>query len=114
MVLPLRKERRISQRKQLTGLLPGPLIVEDEESSEKLMIYCKPIDVSQHGLGMITNYDLFEGQILQLDLKSRQIALKVIWVKPDFEKNDLRRCGLVLIDNREDLVKIFEDKGCLK
>ena len=109
MALALFKERRMSVRKQLTGVLPGKLV----DSSGKTL-NAEPVDVSDHGLGIVTQSRLNEGDELYLVLgKERSIRLKVVWSSVDFSKNDLTRYGLECSPDIN-LEEIFIQYLCLK
>ena len=109
MALALFKERRMSIRKQLTGLLPGKLV-----DSKGKVLNAEPVDVSEHGLGIVTQSRLDEGEELYLVVnKERTIRLKVIWSSVDFNKNDLIRYGLEC-SHDINLEEIFIQYMCLK
>ncbi len=105
-----KKERRISNRKQLNGLLPGKIIVAHDQS----VFNCKPVDVSVNGLGVVADRELDAGSKLILEMKDGKIELQVAWTQRDFGKSDLFRYGLVAIDAPSNLETIFENSGCLK
>ena len=109
MVSPLFLDKRIKPRKMLTGLLPGPLTDANGER-----INCKPVDISEHGLGIITSAFMKPGDAINLKLKDRTIALSVSWSKPDFGKQNLIRYGLNLESDQENLEDVFAEAGCLK
>ncbi len=111
MALPLFKERRFNPRKKLTGLLPGRLL--RKETGEPLI--CKPVDVSDQGIGILIAEQLAIGYPLSLHFEGRSIDLEVAWGRPDFGKQDLFRFGLVLSDSHseENLEAIFLQSGCL-
>jgi hypothetical protein len=109
MALPLFKEKRISERKALTGLLPGKMLnVEGQE------IHCQPKDLSTHGLGITSDANMEIGSILILKARNKNIQLEVSWVQPGFEKRDQFRYGLTTKDPSVDLEKVFIESGCLK
>ncbi len=109
MALALFKERRMSIRKQLTGLLPGKLV-----DARGKTLNAEPVDVSEHGLGIVTQSRLEEGEELYLVLnKERSVRLKVIWSSEDFSKNDLTRYGLECSGDIN-LEEIFIQYMCLK
>ena len=103
------KERRISSRKRLSGLMPGKLILKENEKQ----ITCKPVDISDHGIGVIVGEILTVGTALELQAKHHNIPLEIIWSQPDFGKNDLFRYGLVCPDETINLEQIFIEYGCL-
>lgn len=105
----LRIEKRFHQRKRLTGLLPGPL---SRQSSS--LVDCKPVDISELGLGIISADLLEVGEVLTLKTKDTRLELEVVWAKKDFGKQDLYRYGLVSIDPTQRITDIFQKSGCLK
>lgn len=110
MGLALFKERRISERRKLTGLLPGRLIVD--HSSQELE--CRPVDISVNGLGIVTRKELDPGTTLTLMIQDRSIPLMIAWGQPDFGKQDMMRYGLVTLEPTDDLMAIFIATGCLR
>ena len=107
------KERRVSDRRQLTGLLPGRLVL----AATLADVACRPVDVSVNGLGIIAadqKRRLQPGVELLLLLKDRHIPLVVSWGQGDFGKQDLFRFGLVTVDTECDLEALFLRTGCLK
>lgn len=102
------KERRISERKRLTGLMPGRLIVNNKDA------VVKPLDISEHGLGIICAAQFTVGSKAALIIGDRQIPLEVIWGEQDFGKHDMWRYGLVCTDQRVNLENEFRQAGCLK
>ena len=109
MVSPLFLDKRLKPRKMLTGLLPGPLT---DAKGER--INCKPVDISENGLGIITSALMKQGDEVSLKLKDRTIVLSVSWSKPDFGKQNLIRYGLNLESDQENLEVVFSEAGCLK
>ena len=111
MAIPKAFERRISRRKKLTGLLPGRLSLKEGEAA----IHCKPVDVSDHGLGLISDAQLEVGTQLKLTMPEEVILFKVVWKQPDFGKSDLYRFGLEIVAPKRgfDLEELFEQMGCL-
>jgi hypothetical protein len=103
------KERRLNTRRKLTGLLPGKIIRESDGSD----VSCRPVDISKDGLGILTETQLEEGDVLVLQASS-DISLKVMWKKQDYGKASLFRYGVVTIDDKNNLEKIFMAAGCLK
>ena len=103
-------DQRTSPRRKLSGLLPGKMTIA---SSDKALS-CKPIDVSIHGLGMISPDLLAVGDQLILTTHDQAIAFKVAWAKPDFGKRDLYRYGLASTDQSVNVEAIFAATGCLK
>ena len=103
-------EQRLSPRRKLTGLLPGRMVVV----GSNVNISCKPVDISAHGLGIVSEEILTAGSKLALRTHDREILLEVSWGQPDFGKRDLYRYGLVTVDRDVDLELVFADTGCLK
>ena len=113
MGLALFKERRLSDRRKLTGLMPGRLVFE----SGKQEIICRPVDVSEHGMGVVVQnlrQEIDAGTVLLLQTKDGPVKLQVAWGSPDFGKQDLFRYGLVTIDPSDDLEQMFVQAGCLR
>ncbi len=112
MGLALFKERRLADRRRLTGLLPGRLVLETRQE-----IVCRPVDVSVNGLGIVV-HDLRKqiepGTVLFLLTKDGTTKLSVAWGQPDFGKQDLFRYGLVTTDPADNLEQMFLDSGCLR
>jgi hypothetical protein len=113
MGLALFKERRLAERKNLTGLLPGSLIRADGKGS----VSCRPVDISAHGIGIVITGEkktLPIGTELKLVVTDNEIDLRVAWSAPDFGKQDSMRYGLVATDSSVDLEQLFTQFGCLK
>ncbi len=110
MGIPAIIERRNASRKKLSGLLPARLSVE----STMVDISCKPVDVSDHGLGIITETHLAIGTLVVLHLPGSPLILEVKWSEQDFGRRDLKRYGLELKSGGESIARKFEEAGCLK
>ncbi|MBM4252768.1 MAG: PilZ domain-containing protein [Deltaproteobacteria bacterium] len=113
MGLALFKERRFTERRQLSGVLPGSLIRTDGKGA----VSCRPVDVSAHGLGIVIIGEkkiLPVGLELHLVVSDGEIALTVAWSTPDFGKQDSVRYGLAVTDPAVNLEQVFEKYGCLK
>jgi len=106
---PLFIDKRLKPRKMLTGLLPGPLV-----NGLGKKINCKPMDISDSGIGILTSEILNVGDELTLQVPDESVVLKVSWGKRDFGKQNLFRYGLNIEGESTDLEKIFSDAGCLK
>lgn len=106
---PALDEQRRSPRRVLTKLLPGPLL-----DSENKVLHCRPIDLSQEGLSILTEVQLSIGTQLTLKTHNQIVPLEVIWQKPDFGKQGLSRYGLKSNDDSIDLEHMFRSAGCLK
>lgn len=104
------KERRLSTRKKLTGLLPGKIYNNRTEEQ----VDCRPVDISKDGVGVLSEDALKIDDVLSLKLSDRDITLKVMWKKQDYGKQNLQRYGLVTSDSSIDLEEIFAQAGCLK
>ena len=101
-------ESRKKERKALSGLLPGKMFLEDDLT----VISCRPINISDYGLGIISTHKLEIGQKLILRIKNMDIMLKVIWKKEDFTKKNLNRYGLMTLETTENIKSIFSSHGC--
>lgn len=110
MAVPFTKERRLAPRQKLTGLMPGKFVAKSTGKN----ISCRPIDVSESGLGILTAEEIPVESILTLTTGGSVIDLKVVWRKPDFGKNNLMRYGLSCEDSGINLAAIFITSGCLK
>ena len=113
MGLALFKERRLAERLMLTGTLPGRLLRSDGNGT----VSCKPIDVSEHGLGIVIvgqKKKLADGTMLKLVTGEGEIDLKVAWSSPDFGKQDSTRYGLVTIDETINLEEVFRQYRCIR
>ena len=110
MGIALFKERRFSSRRKLTGLLPGKLIFPNAKGA----VICRATDVSEHGLGIIANVEVPLGSKAFLETDQRIIDFEVIWVAPDFGKQDMFRYGLATIDGDINIEELFLRSGCLK
>jgi hypothetical protein len=105
----MRKERRISDRKALSGLLPGRL-----QTAQGVDLVCKPVDVSPHGIGILIDKEFDVGTKLKLVMKAKTIDFQVMWAKRDFHKDELFRYGLTTADININVESIFLEAGCLK
>ena len=105
----MRKERRISDRKVLSGLLPGRL-----QTVQGTDLICKPVDVSPHGIGILIDKEFDVGTEVRLVMKTKTITFEVMWIQRDFHKDELFRYGLTTADLSVDLEAIFIEAGCLR
>ena len=110
MGIPAIMERRSKSRKRLTGLMPGRLSIE----STAVDVHCKPVDLSESGLGIVSETPLEVGSILTLHLPGNPITLEVRWSEQDFGRRDLMRYGLELKSHGVNLYECFEECGVLK
>jgi hypothetical protein len=102
------KERRIAERKRLTGLMPGRLQINGKEVS------ARPVDISQHGLGIIIAAEFTVGAKASLAIGKEEITLEIKWGEQDFGKRDMWRYGLVCTNPKINLEEEFQTAGCLK
>ena len=113
MGLALFKERRLADRRKLTGLLPGRLVF----AASRAEVICRPVDVSSNGMGVVVGNEKKEiepGTELALVLKDGVIRLQVAWGQPDFGKQDMFRYGLVTMDPTGNVEALFIETGCLR
>jgi len=113
MGLALFKDRRGGDRKRLTGLLPGRLLL----ASNNLDLVCRPTDVSAHGMGVVVigdNKKIAIGTELLLVLPEQTLRLKITWIRADFGKQDATRYGIVTSEGSCNLEALFESSGCLR
>jgi hypothetical protein len=110
MGLALFKERRITDRLKLTGLMPGRLTLDS--TGEELS--CRPVDVSNSGIGILIAKEIDPGTQVTLSVKNEKIELQVAWVQRDFGKQDMFRYGLVTVDANKNMESVFIKNGCLK
>lgn len=110
MALPLFREKRLSKRLRLSGLMPGKLVA----TADKRNLSAKPVDVSAHGLGVLLAEEIAPGEYVELQTPSGQIKLRIAWRQPDFGKRDMFRYGLVTEDMSVDLQDIFAKANCLR
>lgn len=104
------KERRLADRRQLTGLLPGRLIM----ASTRADLACRPVDVSANGLGIVVDKEIDPGTAVELQTRNGTVQLQVAWVQPDFGKQNMFRYGLVTLDPSLNLEEMFIAAGCLR
>jgi hypothetical protein len=102
------KERRTSERKRLTGLMPGRLQINGKEVS------ARPVDISSSGIGIITAAEFTVGAVATLAIGSELIPMEVKWGEQDFGKRDMWRYGLVCTNPKINLEEEFQEAGCLK
>lgn len=102
------QERRIAERKKLTGLMPGKFRIGGKDAS------ARPVDLSEHGLGILVAKEYAIGTPAELVIQDIVIPLEIKWSQPDFGKHDLWRYGLVCSDPKLNLIDIFSECGCFK
>jgi hypothetical protein len=100
-------ERRINQRQRILRFLPGTL--HRAVSGEQ--ITCRPMDVSQLGLGIFSEMELREGELLALRFNGKQIPLIVMWTMECQGDAVGFRYGLKSADESLDLAVLFEKTG---
>jgi hypothetical protein len=110
MGIALFKERRFSERRKLSGLLPGKLVFPNAKGA----VVCRAIDVAEHGLGVVANVEIALGSKAFLETEQRIIHFEVIWIAPDFGKQDMFRYGLISLDQDINIEELFIRSGCLK
>lgn len=102
------QERRVAERKRLTGLMPGKFKINDKEVS------ARPIDLSENGLGILVAKEFAIGAKAVLVIKDTSIPFEIKWSQPDFGKHDLWRYGLECDDPSLNLMELFAETGCFK
>lgn len=104
---------RISQRKQLSGLLPGRL----QLVGSSRYITARAVDVTSQGMGILSQDYLRAGDNLILTTSDHLVHLRVLYKKRDYLKSNRHRYGIVIADEHQaqehDLITIFVDAGCL-
>lgn len=110
MAIPYTKERRLAGREKLTGLMPGKFFVRSSGQN----ISCRPVDVSESGLGILSADELTVDSEVCLQAGENEIIMKILWRKPDFGKNNLMRYGLRCTNPSINVASIFVNHGCLK
>lgn len=107
--------KRIKERKKLTGLLPGKLVV----IRTGRLVSARAVDITEDGMGIFSSHRLHEGDKMTLISTEKKIPLIVHYKKRDYTKASLHRYGL-RVDSEEadaqeyNLIKIFENSGCLR
>lgn len=120
MAIPKFFERRVGERKSLTGLMPGKLFLTRNSSAiskyeiKSGEIDCKAVDISEQGLGIVSSLQLTPGTQITLRTHDQELSLRVSWAKPDFGKRDLYRYGLSVENSDVNLEQIFIDTGCIR
>ena len=109
MGLPAKTEPRRSSRRVMLRILPGAII-----DANNAVIQCRPVDLSQEGLSILSETNLDVGDLLTLRTHNASIALEVVWQRADFGKQGLSRYGLKTKDSTFDLEILFRETGCLK
>ncbi len=105
------KERRVQDRKEPTGLMPGKMM----RIRQDRVISCRPMDVSKEGMGILVAEDLMSDEILTLNLPDgRQVPFRIVWKREDFGKLDLFRYGLECMDPHTNVLEIFQRAGMIR
>ena len=102
-------EKRYSVRRPLLGDLSGRLIYE----ATSRQIPCLAVDVSKGGLRILAREQLVPKTTLTLNFENQQVALVVVWCKPECNTTMSFACGLSAIDASCDLIKFFTIVGWL-
>jgi hypothetical protein len=106
-----RQERRWYPRAfDVDGTLPGALTRSDNNE----VIDCEVCDVSEDGLGIITNQELARSIELVLDLGSSKIRFRIVHCRPESMRKGFHRCGLQAIDCPTNLIELFTAQGRIK
>ena len=71
------------------------------------------MDVSEHGLGLLSAEEISLGETLTLEIGDEKVVFEVVWSKPDFGKFDLIRYGLVCTSENKNIAEIFSKAGML-
>ncbi|MCY4380370.1 MAG: PilZ domain-containing protein [Proteobacteria bacterium] len=93
--------KRMRERKCLSGLLPGKMLIERTGH----YISGRAVDVSENGIGIITSSRLKQGDRILLSIAKKTIEFTVLHMKRDFQKNSQWRVGLVLVEEKQDQKK---------
>ncbi len=103
-------DRRGKKRIRFTGLLPGLFRTQ----AKGQIVVCRPVDIGEAGLGILSQFELNVGDQIVLECKSIDLNLIVEWKKRDFGKQDLWRYGLSLVDSEVDVIELFSSTGCIR
>ena len=102
------KERRMSGRKKLSGLMPGKLKISGQEMN------ARAVDISEHGLGILMTEECKIGASAEMILKDSVVHFEIKWMEPDFGKHDRWRYGLVCTDMGVNVAELFAKLGYFK
>jgi hypothetical protein len=110
-----RQERRWYPRAfDVDGTLPGALTRADSDAA----IDCEVCDVSEDGLGIITDQEFSSNMELILDLTNTKakakIRFRIVHCRPESMRKGFHRCGLQAIDNEINLIELFAAEGRIK
>lgn len=107
--------QRMHQRKKLSGLFPGKMLVQRTSR----YMSGRAIDVSKQGMGVLSSTHLVEGDLIALTTPKRTIILRVNGIKKDYARSNRYRYSLVLDEESSeaqehvDLVQVFVHSGCM-
>ena len=96
-------QSRQHERENLSQLLPGRIFLK----KNKKEISCRPINVSEFGLGIISSTSLSLSDILILEIDKITIELKVIWKKQGSTKGNQIRYGLMTVNTHQNIKQLF-------
>ena len=102
-------ERRYTQRKDLNGKVPGEFQIAGVHSP----IECRALDVSEKGVGIVSQHFMSPGTKVQFKSIDREIDLEVVWRQDDIDHPQTYFYGLVVLDDL-DIEKIFQETGCIE
>ena len=109
MGMPRPKERRFGERIKAVKHLPGQLLFA--ESGEE--IDCRPLDVSEFGMGVFTEEELPEEEENYI-LRVGELDINLLRVYHLESPGDAvgYRSGFRVMDPEIDLMKVFTEAGC--
>ena len=102
--------QRMTERRRLSGLLPGKML---HVGSERF-VSARAVDVTSQGIGILSSHHLNEGDEVLLTVRGSSVELVVHYKKRDYAKSSRFRYGLILKESSSDhdLMAIFESSGC--
>jgi hypothetical protein len=92
---------RLSERIPMNKRRLGGRLLRDGSETE---ISCKALDVSRHGLGIVSEQQIEVGEVLSLEHKKYRVKLKVVWARVDPSDSNQNRYGLQIENEDIDLV----------
>lgn len=90
-------EKRSYTRVSTEAPLEFIVLLSEGQDLQKIQATGKIIDTSEAGIGIMTDYPLQPGHILEWDDKHRQGKLHIAMVKWSKEQTNLYRAGLLFI-----------------
>lgn len=97
-------ENRNEDRLTVSGNLPGKLL---DEYDKPVTFY--PVDLSENGLGIVTEQELSIGDQLKLKMDDGvDVFLRVGWMS-SHEDEDFFRCGLEAEDKKINFIELFDE-----